>query len=194
MGSTSRPPRERGVNMRNNPVSYSASRTGRERWRSRSASPLCSRITGAMRRAASMNVVSALVFIASSFCEGRPYLPSISQRSWHNIGVQTKDIHRIVLTFQCRKPLVIGTKRRAYLLRPIVAGKVIHVGAPGNQRLETAPECTRPGDLGVRLPLFCPLGDDVEIPLLLAQSEGRRCAGHTGRRAMYTEEDHSREW
>ena len=49
---------------------------------------------------------------------------------------------------------------------------MIHVGATGNQRLETAPECTRPGDLGVRLPLFRPLGDDVEIPLLLAQSEG----------------------
>src|SRR5215471_15224708 len=66
MGSTSRPPRERGVHMRNNPVSYSASRTGRDRRRSRSASPLCSRITGAMRRAASMSVVSTLIFIVSS--------------------------------------------------------------------------------------------------------------------------------
>src|SRR5215510_4979009 len=194
MGSTSRPPRERGVHMRNNPVSYSASRTGRDRRRSRSASPLCSRITGAMRRAASMSVVSALVFIASSYCEVRQYISSISQRSWHNIGVQTKDIHRIVLTLQCRKPLVIGTKRRSYLLRPMVAGKVIHVGAPGHQRLETAPECTRPGDLGIRLPRVRPLGDDVEIPLLLAQTEGRRAAGHPGRCAMHAEEDHSREW
>src|SRR5262245_16785221 len=136
MGSTSRPPRERGVNMRNNPVSYSASRTGRDRRRSRSASPLCSRITGARHRAASMSVVSALVFIASSYCEVRQYISSISQRSWHNIGVQTKDIHRIVLTLQCRKPLVIGTKRRSDLLRPIVAGKALHVGAPGNLRHE----------------------------------------------------------
>src|SRR5215475_11098772 len=71
MGSTSRPPRERGVHMRNNPVSYNASRTGRDRRRSRSASPLCSRITGAMRRAASMSVVSALVFIASSSMRAR---------------------------------------------------------------------------------------------------------------------------
>src|SRR5215216_3338786 len=38
MGATSRPPSERGVNMRNNPVSYNASRTGRDRRRSRSAS------------------------------------------------------------------------------------------------------------------------------------------------------------
>ena len=42
-----------------------------------------------------------------------------------------------------------------------------------------------PGDLGVRLPIFRPLGDDVEVPLLLAQSKGRRSGGHTCRRAMH---------
>jgi hypothetical protein len=52
--------------MRNNPASYNAARTGRDRRRSRSASSLCSWITGAICRAASMSVVSPLMCISSS--------------------------------------------------------------------------------------------------------------------------------
>ncbi len=84
MGSASRPPRERGVNMRNNPDSCNTSGTGRDRRRSRSVSSLCSCITGAIRRAASIRVVSGLNFyrillpnpssVSSEVGKGKPCL------------------------------------------------------------------------------------------------------------------------
>ena len=57
-GSVSSPPSERGVVIHRRPVSRSASRTGWDRRRSRSASWLCSRKIGAISRAMSMRDVS----------------------------------------------------------------------------------------------------------------------------------------
>ena len=50
-GSTSRPPRERGVNMRKSPAARMASSTGGASRRSRSAASACARMTGSSARA-----------------------------------------------------------------------------------------------------------------------------------------------
>ena len=57
-GSVSNPPRDRGVIIRRRPVPRSASKTGRDRRRSRSASWLYSRMIAAISRAASISEVS----------------------------------------------------------------------------------------------------------------------------------------
>src|SRR6266446_563641 len=65
-GSTSRPPRDRGVNIRKKPASARASKAGLENRPRCSASWLCARIIGAMRCAASSSVWSTVMLMVSS--------------------------------------------------------------------------------------------------------------------------------
>lgn len=183
-GSASNPPRDRGVNIRKRPASYNASKTGRERRRSRSASSLCSRMIGAISRAASMSDESVSQCMAILLCSAPV------RRS--DVLVDVKEVVRVVGRLRCCEPRVVGAivRRRSVV---VVAGHEVDVTAfAARVGMNGCVVVLHPPDVGLVIGRVRPDSHDHRGKALVPVSEGGLVGADPLSRAVDRMEMHGR--
>src|SRR5262252_4170665 len=96
-----------------------------------------------------------------------------------DVGVHPEEIRLVVDGLELAQARVVLAEGGADLLRPIVGGEVIDVGAALQVRLHAVPDAPYPLDVASRSRAILPLPDGIEVPLRPPSREsggGRRDA------------------